>query len=64
MDLMQLCGVIKNRYDDATVLERPQEILVDVIGIGAGVVDRLREQNLPSARGECFRVSYHLKRTI
>ena len=47
MDLMQLCGVIKNRYDDATVLERPQEILVDVIGIGAGVVDRLREQNLP-----------------
>jgi hypothetical protein len=47
MDLMQLCGLIKNRYDDATVLERPQEILVDVIGIGAGVVDRLREQNLP-----------------
>ena len=47
MDLMQLCGVIKNRYDEATVLERPQEILVDVIGIGAGVVDRLREQNLP-----------------
>ena len=47
MDLMQLCGVIKNRYDEATVLDRPQEILVDVIGIGAGVVDRLREQNLP-----------------
>ena len=47
MDLMQLCGVIKNRYDDATVLEKPQEILIDVIGIGAGVVDRLREQNLP-----------------
>jgi hypothetical protein len=47
MDLMQLCGVIKNRYDDATVMDKPQEILVDVIGIGAGVVDRLREQNLP-----------------
>jgi hypothetical protein len=47
MDLMQLCGVIKNRYDDATVLDKPQEILIDVIGIGAGVVDRLREQNLP-----------------
>jgi phage terminase large subunit len=44
---MQLCGVIKNRYDDATVMDKPQEILVDVIGIGAGVVDRLREQNLP-----------------
>jgi hypothetical protein len=47
MDLMQLCGVVKNRYDDCTVMERPQEILVDVIGLGAGVVDRLREQNLP-----------------
>jgi len=47
MDLMQLCGVIKNRYDEATVMESPQEILVDVIGLGAGVVDRLREQNLP-----------------
>ncbi|MGB0593303.1 MAG: hypothetical protein ACPGIF_03495 [Flavobacteriales bacterium] len=47
MDLMQLCGVVKNKYDDCTVIERPQEILVDVIGLGAGVVDRLREQNLP-----------------
>ncbi|MDB2620124.1 hypothetical protein N9Y18_07755, partial [Litoricolaceae bacterium] len=47
MDLMQLCGVVKNRYDDSTVMEQPQEILVDVIGLGAGVVDRLREQNLP-----------------
>jgi hypothetical protein len=47
MDLMQLCGVVKNRFDDSTVMERPQEILVDVIGLGAGVVDRLREQNLP-----------------
>ena len=47
MDLMQLCGVVKNRFDEATVMERPQEILVDVIGLGAGVVDRLREQNLP-----------------
>ena len=47
MDLMQLCGVIKNRYDDATVLDKPAEILIDVIGIGAGVVDRLSEQDLP-----------------
>jgi hypothetical protein len=30
--------------------ERPDEILVDVIGLGAGVVDRLRELKLP-ARG-------------
>lgn len=47
MDLMQLCGVVKNKYDDCTAMERPQEILVDVIGLGAGVVDRLAEQNLP-----------------
>jgi len=47
MDLMQLCGAVKNKYDDCTVVEQPQEILVDVIGLGAGVVDRLAEQNLP-----------------
>ena len=47
MDLMQLCGAIKNKYDDRQTNNRPQEILIDVIGIGAGVVDRLAEQNLP-----------------
>ena len=47
MDLMQLCGAIKNQYDDCMPLERPQEILVDVIGLGSGVVDRLREMDLP-----------------
>ncbi|MGB1508757.1 MAG: hypothetical protein ACPG8T_01450 [Paracoccaceae bacterium] len=47
MDLMQLCGAIKNKYDDAMPSERPQEILVDVIGLGSGVVDRLAEQDLP-----------------
>ena len=47
MDLMQLCGAVKNLYDDATALEQPQEILIDVIGLGSGVVDRLAEQNLP-----------------
>ncbi len=29
------------------MIEQPQEILVDVIGLGSGVVDRLAEQNLP-----------------
>jgi hypothetical protein len=47
MDLMQLCGAIKNLYDDATAMNRPQEILIDVIGVGSGVVDRLAEQDLP-----------------
>jgi len=45
MDLMQTAGRIKARYDEAEV--KPEAICVDVIGIGAGVVDRLREQGLP-----------------
>ena len=38
---------LKNQYDTCTAIERPHEILIDVIGLGAGVVDRLAEQNLP-----------------
>lgn len=48
LDLMQLCGAVKAEYDEAVV--RPAEILVDSIGLGAGVCDRLREMRLP-ARG-------------
>jgi hypothetical protein len=47
MDLMQLCGAVKNKFDDSTAIEQPSEILVDVIGLGSGVVDRLAEQDLP-----------------
>ena len=47
-DLMQLSGLVKAEYDTAVV--KPQEILIDSIGLGSGVVDRLRELNLP-ARG-------------
>lgn len=50
LDLMQLTGAIKAEYDALEAKERPMEILVDSIGLGAGVVDRLRELNLP-ARG-------------
>ncbi|HXI67134.1 MAG TPA: hypothetical protein VNH41_04290 [Steroidobacteraceae bacterium] len=46
-DTMQLVGAIKFEYDNTPVPDRPLEILVDVIGIGAGVVDRCRELNLP-----------------
>jgi hypothetical protein len=51
-DLMQTCGIIFNKYEKAKKFkaECPKEILVDSIGIGAGVVDRLREMGLP-ARG-------------
>jgi phage terminase large subunit len=44
-DTMQLAGAIKAEYD-AQVF-KPALICIDVIGIGAGVVDRLHEMNLP-----------------
>lgn len=44
-DTMQTVGIIKQRYDAAK--RKPDTITVDVIGIGAGVVDRLRELGLP-----------------
>jgi hypothetical protein len=46
VDTMQLAGAIKAEYDIAGH-NRPALIVIDVIGIGAGVVDRLHEQNLP-----------------
>lgn len=50
LDTMQTVGRVKFLYDSLVASERPTEINVDVIGIGAGVVDRLRELGLP-ARG-------------
>jgi hypothetical protein len=50
LDLMQLTGAVVAEYEILPPSERPTEILVDSIGLGAGVVDRLRELNLP-ARG-------------
>lgn len=47
---MELAGIILNEYETTPIMERPQEILVDSIGVGAGVVDRLIELDLP-ARG-------------
>jgi len=46
-DLMETCGLIKMEWDATPGSMRPIEIMVDVIGLGAGVVDRLRELNLP-----------------
>jgi hypothetical protein len=45
---MQLCGVIKNEWDNTLEKERPEAIFVDVIGVGGGVCDRLRELDLPA----------------
>lgn len=46
-DVMQVTGWVKAEYDAASPLKKPSWIYVDVIGIGAGVVDRLRELGLP-----------------
>lgn len=50
LDLMQLTGAVVAEWEALTPSDRPVEILVDSIGLGAGVVDRLRELGLP-ARG-------------
>src|SRR3990167_9526369 len=42
MDTMQIAGQILNIAKEAKIL--PQNINIDIIGIGAGIVDRLREQ--------------------
>lgn len=49
-DTMYTSGRIKKAYDDCPPGGKPETIFVDVIGIGSGVVDRLREMGLP-ARG-------------
>lgn len=44
-DLMQTTGMVVNAYKEAK--EKPDLIFVDSIGLGAGVVDRLKENGLP-----------------
>lgn len=48
LDNMQVAGRIYDEWRD--IETRPEQILIDSIGYGAGVVDRLREMGLP-ARG-------------
>lgn len=47
-DTMQTVGIIKAEWDATPTHQRPAAINVDVIGIGAGVCDRLKEMNLPA----------------
>ena len=47
LDLMQTVGRVKAEFDGLPMSIRPKEIMVDVIGMGGGVVDRLRELGLP-----------------
>lgn len=48
-DTMQLVGAVVHEYEGTPEKNRPAEILVDVIGLGSGVADRLRELQLPAA---------------
>lgn len=50
LDTMQVVGRVVHEWNSTYLPDRPIEILVDVIGYGAGVADRLRELGLP-ARG-------------
>ena len=47
-DTMQVAGMVANAYGDTPKKHRPERIVVDVIGLGAGVVDRLRELEYPA----------------
>lgn len=47
LDTMAAAGWVKNKWDSTPADQRPFVIVIDVIGIGSGVYDRLREQNLP-----------------
>lgn len=46
-DLMQSVGIVKAEYDATPLDMRPLSIFADVIGLGAGFVDRARELGLP-----------------
>jgi phage terminase large subunit len=47
LDTMELASRVKNEWDISPPWLRPSVICVDSIGIGAGVVDRLKELGLP-----------------
>ena len=46
-DTQQVAGLMLAEYHETAERERPHAIMVDVIGTGAGVVDRMREMELP-----------------
>ena len=47
IDTMQVTGLVVKEYHETPIENRPTSINVDVIGLGAGVVDRLSEIGLP-----------------
>ena len=47
LETMQIAGRVKFMFDDLEKHLQPHEIFIDIIGVGRGVYDRLREQGLP-----------------
>jgi len=47
LDLMQTVGRVMAEFEALAPSQQPIEILVDSIGLGAGIVDRMRELNAP-----------------
>lgn len=47
-DTMLVVGWVKSEWDATPTEERPEDICVDFLGIGAGVAHRLREMGLPA----------------
>ncbi len=45
---MEVAALVKLEWDNTALDQRPKEIMVDVIGYGAGVADRLRALKLPA----------------
>lgn len=45
-DLMETVGIVVSEYEALPYSKRPTEILIDSIGLGAGVADRLQEMGL------------------
>lgn len=48
LDTMELAARVKEEWDNTLPSERPEEICIDAIGIGAGVADRLTHLNIPA----------------
>jgi hypothetical protein len=46
-DTMQLAAIVFNEFHETPEEDKPHAIMVDVIGVGAGVVDRMRQLELP-----------------
>lgn len=45
---MELAGIVLDEYENTPIIDRPQEICIDSIGIGSGVHDRCAELDLPA----------------